>query len=335
MIKYILTFVFVLLSVVSTHSIRSHHHHKVGRKQNHQQLNERPVVAILTCEFDIMNTGIPVESMPLTYTNYLEHAGARAVPVSFKASKEDIYKVLDKVNGVLFTGGDIMQFNKTTKEFHQYYRATEMILDYVIQKNIQGDYFPLFAICQGFQSLHLAISNNPYIMSDSFRWGHNDTFKPMIAYENSRFLSNQQEDLYDIYSGSEVEFNWHQFGITLDTYQRSPNLSFFFKVISFDTVPGSEPIVATVEAYDYPIYATQYHPEKNKFDFLHSSIPHGKRAQQFAEDLIFFFVEECRKNSHQFDSYAEEVALHMSNHRRYFGFMEHGGDNVFIDYYVF
>lgn len=108
--------------------------------------NDRPVIAILTAEFDIFNTGIPVESVPSTYTNMLESAGARTIPLSFRWSAEKIHEVLDQVNGVLFTGGDILQYNPETGEYHTYYIAAKEVIEYVISKNDQGDYFPLFGI---------------------------------------------------------------------------------------------------------------------------------------------------------------------------------------------
>lgn len=182
----------------------------------------------------------------------------------------------------------------------------------------------------------MAITNDPFVMSSSRRWGFNDTLIPTgIPFKETRFFKHQHEDLYKIFPGSEVEFNWHKYGIYISAYEKYPELASFFRIISIDEVPDSPPIVATVEAYDYPIYAVQYHPEKNLFDFLHPSIPHTRRGQQFTEDLAFFFVSEAKKNQHRFASYEEEVALHMSNYPRYFGLFEHNGDNVFIDYYIF
>ena len=53
---------------------------------------------------------------------------------------------MEKVNGVLFTGGDIEQFDKLRHEYHEYFNAAKFITEYLIEKNRNGDYFPLFAI---------------------------------------------------------------------------------------------------------------------------------------------------------------------------------------------
>ena len=125
-----------------------------------------------------------------------------------------------------------------------------------------------------------------------------------------------------------MEYIWHNTP-SIHPFQIS------FRILSYDNYEDGHPIVSTVEAFNYPIYATQYHPEKNTFDYLNPSIPHTRRAQQFSEDQAFFFVEECKKNKHSFDCFEEEVKALMNNYRRYFGLFEHNGDSVYIDYYLF
>lgn len=291
MIHYLLT---ILLGLIAAHIPHHYHVLKMPRPlEQAEKVTDRPIIGILTCEFDIMNNGIPIESFPSTYTNMVETTGARAVPISYRLPKDELYALLDKVNGVVFTGGDIEQFDKLRNKYHEYFEAAKLVTEYVIEKNKRGDYFPLFAICQGFQTLHMFIANDPYVMNDSRRWGFNDTMIPTgIPFNKTRFFSKQYEDLYSVFEGSEVEFNWHKYGIYLSQYEKYPSLRNFFRILSYDEVPDSPPIVAAVEAYDYPIYAVQYHPEKNLFDFLHPSIPHSRRAQQHTEDMAFFFVSE-------------------------------------------
>ena len=233
---YVLTFFILQLWIFKWHNHKYLQYPKQRSDTHKKILNENPIIAILTWEFDIMNTGIPIESLPSTYTNFLESAGARTVPVSFKWSKEKIYETLDKVNGVLFTGGDIEQYNVETGEFHPYYIASRDILSYVLKKNKKGDYFPLFGIWQGFQFLHMAISNDPFILSDSMRWGENDTLIPYFTpFEQSRFFKNLNIDIYQNSPPSNpqendenIEFNWHQFGVYLTQYSKYPSISNFF-----------------------------------------------------------------------------------------------------------
>ena len=58
-----------------------------------------------------------------------------------------------------------------------------------------------------------------------------------------------------------------------------------------------------VLAYDYPIYGTQWHPEKNNFEFrpeLH--INHSELGVRVSQYMANFFVNEARKSKRRFPS---------------------------------
>ena len=43
-------------------------------------------------------------------------------------------------------------------------------------------------------------------------------------------------------------------------------------------------------------------------------MPHDDLSRQFTEDLLFFFVDETRKNGHSYPSYKAETSAHMFNY---------------------
>jgi len=55
-------------------------------------------------------------------------------------------------------------------------------------------------------------------------------------------------------------------------------------------------------AYDYPIYGTQWHPEKNAFEWTRPYIPHSPSAIKTTFYMAEFFVSEARKNFHRFET---------------------------------
>ena len=67
--------------------------------------------------------------------------------IPFNASDEDLYSLLDQVNGVYFTGGDLDLYDPVTNEPHPYTVTSQKILDYSIDQYDKGVYFPLFGIC--------------------------------------------------------------------------------------------------------------------------------------------------------------------------------------------
>ena len=76
--------------------------------------------------------------------------------------------------------------------------------------------------------------------------------------------------------------------------------------------PGAErSFVSMVEAVDprLRVYATQFHPEKNLFEWgqaasgeLLQAIPHSHAAVAVSQYFANFFVDECRASAHRFAS---------------------------------
>ena len=62
-------------------------------------------------------------------------------------------------------------------------------------------------------------------------------------------------------------------------------------------------VIIFILAYDYPIYGSQWHPEKNNFEFrpdLH--INHSKFGDRVSQYMANFFVDEARKSKGRFPS---------------------------------
>ena len=70
--------------------------------------------------------------------------------------------------------------------------------------------------------------------------------------------------------------------------------------------------MALLEANDYPFWASQFHPEKNAFEWTQNrnNIPHSKEAIETATFFAQYFVEKTRKNHNNFETRnAEEQYL--------------------------
>ncbi|KAI4806966.1 hypothetical protein KUCAC02_017755 [Chaenocephalus aceratus] len=75
----------------------------------------------------------------------------------------------------------------------------------------------------------------------------------------------------------------------------------------------SLPLLFT-KAYDYPIYGTQWHPEKNAFQWRRPCISHSPSAVMTTFYMAQFFVNEARKNFHTFESEKEERSALIYNY---------------------
>jgi gamma-glutamyl hydrolase len=63
-------------------------------------------------------------------------------------------------------------------------------------------------------------------------------------------------------------------------------------------------VVSTMEAKNYPFYGTQWHPEKNNFEWSqnadYSNMPHSPNAIAASQATAGFFLSEARKSSHAY-----------------------------------
>merc|ERR1712179_818392 len=101
-----------------------------------------------------------------------------------------------------------------------------------------------------------------------------------------------------------VTYNHHNWGVTRETYEKYPALKRFFKILSVNNDESGKEFISTVEARNYPIYAVQWHPEKNNFEYTTAfkEIPHTANADLVSQYMANFFVNETRKNHHHFPS---------------------------------
>jgi len=59
--------------------------------------------------------------------------------------------------------------------------------------------------------------------------------------------------------------------------------------------------ISTIEGKSMPFYATQWHPEKNAFEWTpNERLPHTASAVRAAQYISSFFVNESRRSNHTF-----------------------------------
>lgn len=138
------------------------------------------------------------------------------------------------------------------------------------------------------------------------------------AAAGSRFFSaaHADGDLDSILFTQPVTMNNHHSGVSPDAFMNNSNLTAMFKqplTINHDRKGNA--FVSTVEAVNYPIYATQWHPEKPLFEWWADEVINHSydsvRANGFTQR---FFVNEARKNARSFPSPAAEDAALIYNY---------------------
>ena len=232
----------------------------VAAAQSHDQLNLWPIIGVFTQPSSSKEGNCNGNCMYLaaSYVKYLEAAGARVVPINYNAKDSELDTLFNSVNGIFFPGGG-----------SSFPHQAQYLFDKVVAANKAGDFFPLWGTCMGFQWLLIAASKNQNILDPPS--GQMDSYNLSIPLD---FTAEAKESrlfqhsgiIYDILAKENVTMNNHHYGIYPEHFQATPALTSMFKMLSTNKDRKGVEFVSTIEAFDYPIYGSQWHPEKNDFE---------------------------------------------------------------------
>jgi len=85
-----------------------------------------------------------------------------------------------------------------------------------------------------------------------------------LPKQKSRLFSKLPDSLAEDMATVPLTFHVHQFSITMEAYNNNPSFNQMFEVLQTDTFKNSTMSVVTVdaiEAKDYAMFGTIYHPE--------------------------------------------------------------------------
>jgi len=115
----------LILSVHALSSMQIDAREKKFLTQSIDILDDKPIViGILTQPKSAKNIkDFPTEQYILEINReFIESSGmVRAMPIHYDTPEEVLYGILDKIDGVHFTGGGLDLFNFTSMQWHPYY----------------------------------------------------------------------------------------------------------------------------------------------------------------------------------------------------------------------
>ncbi|KRX09916.1 hypothetical protein PPERSA_05308 [Pseudocohnilembus persalinus] len=264
-------------------------------------INTTPYIGIWSQPSSYDDEGYPSDEysyIAASYVKYIEMAGARVIPVLYDGDQEYYDNLLNQLNGVLFTGGDADISKGTTFGTNAQYFYNK-----VKELNDKGTYFPLWGTCMGFQLL-MNLANN---LDDTLTHIDGDGgVNHVISIQNPGTLyANMPQILQENAQQYTIQYFNHQWCVSIDTYNKNKNLKNFYNLLATAANDDGDEFVTTIQAYNYPFYGVQFHPEKANFEWkvpANHTLDAVLNSQYYAD----FFVQECRQNNQQFIS--EELA---------------------------
>ena len=269
--------------------------------------NERPVIGILTIpsEYDQYPAN-DWNYMAASYVKYLESAGARVVPVQWDLPLENFTRIMRSLNGFLITGGDSDHVKADNKTLTPFGVAVQNVVNTVIQINNEGVHYPLWGTCMGFQLISCIIAgqtsgdyNCLYVQPGFSQIRTNMSF--FEGAEKHPIFSKMTNDLHDAFLHDDITF--FHFSVTVHRYlwEENSGLKTNFTRLTYVLDEAATNITVLIAGTKYPIYGSQFHPEKIPFEWRREEIPHSRQAVSGAQMYANFFVDEARKNFNSFN----------------------------------
>ena len=112
-------------------------------------------------------------------------------------------------------------------------------------------------------------------------------------YPKSNFGKETPDDITEILSTQNVTINFHRWCLTPENFTKFEALQNFWNVLSTNKDWDGLEFISLMEAKHYPIWGSQYHPEKNAYEWTrkYPDIPHSKDAIHASAHQAEFFVE--------------------------------------------
>ncbi|KAL4856809.1 Gamma-glutamyl hydrolase A [Chlorella vulgaris] len=298
-----------------------------------EKLNLRPIIGIIS------QLGDPAPKhhsyIASSYVKMVESAGARAVPILCDMSPKEVERRFKAVNGILIPGGA-----QDLRPGQPFFDTVSQLVDLAIAANDKGNYFPVHGTCLGFEALAIVASANHSILSefDAENLPSSLFLTDAAADGKSRFFNSLPPQVVQHLQTRPYAMENHSHGLAWTAVKENPKLHDFYDVLSLSVDRVGQVYVSTMEAHSYPITGTQWHPEKNAFEWTpDKDIPHHPDAIEVTQEVANFFVSEARRNFHKPASQAEEEDLLIYNWApEYTGKHRYKGQEVdFVESYFF
>jgi gamma-glutamyl hydrolase len=229
------------------------------------------------------------------------------VPIVNGTDHETLKDLLGKLDGILYPGGG-----------GDYYDTGEFIFNYIRDQNDAGHYYPAMGICLGFEFISAYTSKKG--MDIRSRFGLKSVsaaLKFVKDPKDSWVFSGLGEERALEFEKNNFTYNHHQWSITPETFNTDEDLSNFWDVTSTSLSPNGTEFVASMESKKYPIFASQFHPEKVAQLWIdgNSSINHSWESIQLQNYFANEFVAMSRRNPNTFGDYTATQKYDISNHK--------------------
>lgn len=276
-------------------------------------LNYRPIIGILTNPDN--DTKTVNSTIAGSYVQWLSQGGARVAVIRYDTPLDELKQLFNSINGLFFQGGD-----NTLADDSPYFQVAKTLWNWAISKNTLGVYFPLWGTCQGFQLFSiLAAENQSVLLHDHFdSWNVPMALQLTQAPSASRLFRGLSASQLITLTQQNSTQNLHHNGVLPESFSQNGKLRAMFQMLSVNYDLKGQIFASTMEGKDYPFYATQWHPERNQYEWgPRENLDHSIAATELMQYFSNFFIQEARKNMNRFPTKDAELTSLIYNYPPY------------------
>lgn len=194
-----------------------------------------------------------------------------------------------------------------------YAKTGSFLYDLAIKANHNGDYFPVWGTCLGFELLlYLSAGKKNYLTAcNSYDRALSVTFLEGSFYCPSRWdlwkvnillsidartsvlYGKSPKDVLRTLTTEKSTSNFHHWCMTQGNLTTG-GLDKFYKTLATSVDDKNLTFIASIEAINYPIWGLQFHPEKNAYEWgaKYASVPHSPSSVKASQYFATFFVNQ-------------------------------------------
>lgn len=201
------------------------------------------------------------------HISMLKRVGLGVVAIPYTTDRFEYY--MDRVNGLYFPSGGVFAVNNV-----EYYNCCKKFTKLAIKANDEGRHFPIWGACMGMQQmLMIADDRDNLDLLEEF-----DSFDNLecsqVFPENpreTRLFKDIDHDMLLKLQRDDCALNNHKMGMSPSSFRKNKRISSFYRLVSYSKDRINNEFVSIIEAYKYPFYGFQWHPERDMgMDYLAS-----------------------------------------------------------------